>query len=501
VTALTASDVPLGLPREKSPERIQWEQQLKELNKPLTVNDLIEILGSTVKHDNENKVITFLTMLLTYTNSDQTNIGFLAESSTGKSYLPLELSWFFPKEDILKLGYASPTAFFHQQGEWQTDLGDKRDVEENKKRKVKYIDLCQKILLFLDQPHDQLLQRLRSLLSHDDREITFEITDKTEKYGLRTKKIVIRGFPTVIFCSAQMGMEQQEKTRLLLLSPETNQEKLRESIFFKIERESDREAFYRRMEEEPNRRLLAQRVEDVKNARIKHINIPEGLRRQIYQQFLKDHRFLIPRNQRDVSRLLSIIKGHALLNFMHRKRVEDSVAVDREDVEVGFRLYYTVAEANEMGLSPELYNIFQKLRPQINENGISLNEFQAAYFKEFHKPIGYDPARKTLKTLSSVGLLTENPDPNDRRVVRYFVSEGGVPESKDEAVPAGELPHTEKQNSFPLKPIQPAEICEKCGQFAVEYEFLNDGHPIRRCGSCIDKMKVEGFTFALSEIP
>jgi len=315
VIALTISDVPLGLPREKTPKRILWEQSLKELNKPLTVNDLIEILGSTVKHDNENKVITFLTMLLTYTNSDQTNIGFLAESSTGKSYLPLELSWFFPKEDILKLGYASPTAFFHQQGEWQTDLGDKRDVEESKKRKVKYIDLCQKILLFLDQPHDQLLQRLRSLLSHDDKEIIFEITDKTEKYGLRTKKVVIRGFPTVIFCSAQFGMEQQEKTRLLLLSPETNQEKLRESIFFKIERESNREAFYKRMEEDSNRRLLAQRVEDVKNARIKHINIPEELRRQIYQQFLKDHRYLIPRNQRDISRLLAIIKGHTLLNL------------------------------------------------------------------------------------------------------------------------------------------------------------------------------------------
>jgi len=110
---------------------------------------------------------------------------------------------------------------------------------------------------------------------------------------------------------------------------------------------------------------------------------------------------------------------------MHRKRIEDSIEVDREDVEVGFELYYTVAEANEMGVSPELYNIFQKLRPQIDENGISLNEFQAAYFKEFHKQIGYDHARKTLKTLSSVGLLMENLDPNDRRIVRYFVSGGG----------------------------------------------------------------------------
>ncbi|MCX8178070.1 MAG: hypothetical protein N3F10_07250, partial [Candidatus Bathyarchaeota archaeon] len=84
------------------------------LNDPkLTVEDVIDILGSTVKHDDQNKAITFLTMLLTYTDQDQINIGFLAESSSGKSYIPLELSAYFPEEDVVKFGYASPTAFFH----------------------------------------------------------------------------------------------------------------------------------------------------------------------------------------------------------------------------------------------------------------------------------------------------------------------------------------------------------------------------------------------------
>jgi aspartate carbamoyltransferase regulatory subunit len=87
-----------------------------ERAKELTVDDLVSILGSTVKHDNENKAITFLVMLLTYTEEDQINLGFLAESSTGKSYIPLELSWYFPEEDVIKLGYASPTAFFHDYG-------------------------------------------------------------------------------------------------------------------------------------------------------------------------------------------------------------------------------------------------------------------------------------------------------------------------------------------------------------------------------------------------
>ena len=74
---------------------------------------MTKTLGSTVKHDDANKVITFLGMLLTYTEEDQINIGFLAESSTGKSYIPLEISQYFPVEDVMETGYASPTAFFH----------------------------------------------------------------------------------------------------------------------------------------------------------------------------------------------------------------------------------------------------------------------------------------------------------------------------------------------------------------------------------------------------
>jgi len=468
-----------------------------ETDRKLTVDDLINVLGSTVKRDDENKIITFLSMLLTYTEEDQINLGFLAESSTGKSYIPLELSWYFPSEDIIKLGYASPTAFFHDYGvlmhregilvnfemkptkekvkedlEFEKDNPSREEIEIEYKRQMRrwkellkgsyyLVDLHQKIVIFLDMPHDLLLQRLRSLLSHDDREIALKITDKREKGGLRTKTIVIRGFPTVVFCSAKFSIADQEKTRLLLLSPEISQEKLRESIALKIEKEADREAFQKRMLEDPGRRFLKERVEMVKAARIKYVKIPEEKRSQIYQQFLEDHKFLIPRHQRDISRLLAIIKAHALLNFMHRERVGDSIIVNDEDVEAGFRLYYGVAEANEMGLSPELFNVYSKLKPHFNSDGLNLIEFQAAYYREFHKPIGYDTARKTLKTLCSVGLLTEKTDPNDRRMPKYFVFDSGVKNSAHVEASEGVrkfLPPTEKQNSLSAHNLEKAEV-------------------------------------------
>jgi hypothetical protein len=407
--------------RQKSLEALKIEHA--ELTKPLMVDDVVEILGSTVKHDDENKAITFLVMLLTFTDEDQTNLGFLAESSTGKSYIPLELSWYFPKEDVIKLGYASPTAFFHEYGNPLPDPNDNREVEDDKKRKIIHVDLRQKILVFLDQPHDQLLQRLRSLLSHDERDIILKITDKREKYGLKTKTVVIEGYPTVVFCTAKFSMADQEKTRLLLLSPEINQEKLREAIALKIERESDREGFFKRMMEDPKRKFLATRVWSIKTEHIKYIKIPEELREQINRQFLEDHEFLIARHQRDISRLLAIIKGHALLNYMNRERVADSIVVNGEDVEAGFKLYYGISEANELGLSPELYDVFQRIKSDITKLGITINDFQKLYYNEFHKPLGSKRSTEILDILSVTGLLIEKADPSDKRVKRFHLSE------------------------------------------------------------------------------
>ena len=430
---------------------------MNDSNKKLTVDELIAILGSTVKHDDQNKAITFLSMLLTYTNEDQINIGFLAESSSGKSYIPLELSAYFPEEDVLKLGYASPTAFFHDYGtlmlkegipvnfemkpskervkedlEFEKDNPSREDVELEYKRQMRkwrellkgsyyLVDLHQKILIFLDMPHDQLLQRLRSLLSHDEKTIALKITDRMLKGGYRTKSIVVKGFPTVIFCSAKFSLADQEKTRLLLLSPEISQEKLRESIALKIEKEANREDFIKRLMEDPKRKILIERVKRIKEAKIGNIVIPEEYRSFIYQQFLEDHRFLIPRHQRDISRLLALIKAHALLNFMHRKRVDNAIIVEREDVEAGFKLYYAVSEANEVGLSPEVYNIYTKIKPYIPEEGIIVNDFQKAYFKEYHKPLGLKRSSEILNILTTCGLLLEDSDPQDKRKKRYLL--------------------------------------------------------------------------------
>jgi len=56
-------------------------------NREITIEELKNILGLTIRHDDINKVVTFLIILSAFTYNDQLNLSFRAESSAGKSYL------------------------------------------------------------------------------------------------------------------------------------------------------------------------------------------------------------------------------------------------------------------------------------------------------------------------------------------------------------------------------------------------------------------------------
>jgi hypothetical protein len=349
--------------RELAQER---KKHQRELVKEISLSELGKILSSTIKHDETNKIITFLVMILTYTSEDQMNIAFSAESSAGKSYIPLEIAQYFPQEDVLDRGYVSQKAFFHEWGKFDKEL------------RAIIIDLEKKIIIFIDQPHDQVLHRIRPVLSHDQKLITVKITDRGSKGRLVTKTVVIRGFPTVVFCSANYSLEEQERTRLLLLSPEITQEKLRSSIKLLAKKLADKHKFQEELEANPKRKWLKHRVEAIKTANIEHIIIKEEHMAIIEERFYNDHNYLIPRHQRDFPRLISIIKALALLNFHYRETIGDrhTLLINEEDVEEGYNLYRKIGLSNELGLPPEVFGMWEKvLKPNISDvSGITRKE-------------------------------------------------------------------------------------------------------------------------------
>jgi hypothetical protein len=90
---------------------------------------------------------------------------------------------------------------------------------------------------------------------------------------MRTKNVFIIGYPSVIFCTAGLKIDEQEATRFFLLSPEVNQDKIREAITQKIRKEADQDKFTNWLDELPERKLLVERIQAIKNERIEQIKI------------------------------------------------------------------------------------------------------------------------------------------------------------------------------------------------------------------------------------
>lgn len=391
--------------------------------KPLLSQELIEILGLTIKRDSENKLITFLCQLSAYTENSQLNISFNAPSSTGKSFIPTEISQLFPQEDVVEVGYCSPTAFFH-------------DVGVYSKEKEGYtVDLARRILIFLDQPHTLLLQHLRPILSHDKKEIRLKITDKSQKGGLKTKNIFLKGFPAVIFCTAGLKIDEQESTRFLLLSPETNKEKIREAIFQKIRKETDSKKFQSELEENPDRTLLKERIKAIKIANIQEIRIasPE----KIEEAFFTENKTLKPRHQRDIGRIISLIKALALLNLWFRENDGTAIIANDDDIAEAFKLWNVISESQEFNLPPYVYQIYKDIiLPAFNEKnnnvseglglfsgqqGLTRREITQKHLQTYGRVLADWLLRQQIvPMLENSGLIMQEADPNDKRKILVY---------------------------------------------------------------------------------
>ena len=377
---------------------------------PLSSQELLKILGLTIKKDEENKLVTFLCELSAYTETSQFNISYNAPSSTGKSYIPIEISSLFPKEDVVKIGYCSPTAFFHNHGQYI------------KKLDGYIVDLSRKILIFLDQPHTLLLRHLRPLLSHDEKEISIKITDKKQKFGLKTKNIILRGFPAVIFCTAGLKIDEQESTRFLLLSPETGQEKIREAIYEKIQKETNRNVYLSALENQPERQKLQKRIQAIKEGNITDIKIASP--QKVEEAFFKRNKVLKPKHMRDVGRLIALVKAFALLNLWHREKTGSVITANDEDIKETLRIWDIISESQEYNLPPYVYKLYREvIIPTYQDKGVGITkqEIMQKHCQIYGRPlVDWQLRQEILPMLETAGLVTQEPDTEDKRRILIY---------------------------------------------------------------------------------
>jgi hypothetical protein len=378
----------------------------------ITIQEVNEVLDDVIKKDDENKAITFISMLLTYTEDSQMNVMFNAPSSTGKSHIPMAIKELFPKDDIRTFGYCSPTAFFHEQGLY--------DKETN----TTIVDLSKKILIFLDMPSTDLLTRLRPLLSHDEREITAKITDKSSKGGNKTKVAIIRGFPSVYFCSANAKVDEQETTRFIVLSPSIEHDKVIAGINQSVAKESDKDSFAKMVFSNPGRDHLKQRIKAIKQEKIVDVKIRDI--ELVKARFLPDLKNAKPRQQRDVKKVIGLIKGLALMNVWFREREGGYIWANENDINEAFKLWQKISTGQDYGIPAYIYDIYVKIiLPVWFENTkkdfpssvhVTRKEIIKKYNLVYNRHLSmYNLRLQILPQLEAVGLLIQERSNTDSR--------------------------------------------------------------------------------------
>jgi len=222
---------------------------------------VISTIKRTVKKEDVLIRQVFYAGLSAYT-LDPINLGVLAPTSEGKTYVVTQVMKYFPTEDVWSIGSMSTKALVRQKGilvdknknpiekrvneikkeirllsKKPEDLESKAELLEELEKILDdsktLIDLSSKILVFLEPPHHELWNLLKPILSHDTPEIEFPYVDRTDKDGFVTKKVIVRGFPACIFCSAKDESKweiwNEIQSRFLITSPNMNKEKYFES--------------------------------------------------------------------------------------------------------------------------------------------------------------------------------------------------------------------------------------------------------------------------------
>jgi len=428
------------------PERIDSSQF-----QPLSPNKLASVLDLTIKKDQENKIVTFLCLLSAYTENAQFNLSFNSPSSTGKSYIALEVAKLFPSTDVIKLGRCSRTAFFHEQGKY--------DKENNQI----IIDFSRKILIFTDMPHTGLLEELRSFLSHDDKITLSKITDKGSKGGNRTKTVALIGYPSVVFCSAGLRMDEQEMTRFILLSPEINQDKIRAGISNTVQKEVDNDGYTQWLESDPDRMSLKLRIQAIKQEQIDEVKIEN--KESILKYFLGESgsKKVQPRHQRDIKRLLSIIKSFALLNLWWRKRDGSSITANEEDIQNAIALWDRISQSQEYNLPPYIYSLYKKVivplwqEKQANMAksgasggylGITRQELMQKHYLVYNRMLDSHQLRQQiLPMLETAGLIVQESSHYDKRKRLIFPAGYRKKNSENGCEVDNNQPHHDKKTS------------------------------------------------------
>ena len=220
---------------------------------------ILDYSSRTAKEENTLLRQILLTVLSAHTQGLANNLNLRAPSSEGKSWPVMQVinACTTDFNQIIILNHITPTALIYRSGGLLVDkdgkeIGDKvkqywkwiRDAKKAKdydtadslKEKLDdllvdsayRLDLTGKCFVLLEPPKENLWDLLKAILSHDAFEIKHMMTDKSMT-GLKTKTVILRGWPAFIYCSAKdethSPVWEEVLTRFMTTAPNMVQKK------------------------------------------------------------------------------------------------------------------------------------------------------------------------------------------------------------------------------------------------------------------------------------
>jgi DNA-binding MarR family transcriptional regulator len=230
-------------------------------------NPILQYLRLYIKEDDDLLEHVLLVCFSSFT-SDPLNLGIMAPTSTGKSYVVSLVVGLFPNAESLT--GATAKAFFYENGTLvedevteerdpvigsvrmvhaelqgrvdalreridadKEDYASKAELKDLLARSMIRVNLERRILVFLEPPTAELFEALKPLLSHDKWESVYKTVDRGSSGQQVTKKILLVGWPTFIFCSAKnldtWQMWPEIQSRCVIVSPKMDPDKYREA--------------------------------------------------------------------------------------------------------------------------------------------------------------------------------------------------------------------------------------------------------------------------------
>jgi hypothetical protein len=252
----------------------------------------------------------------------------------------------------------------------------------------------------------------------------------------KQKKIVFKGYPAAIFCSANLRMDEQETTRAILVSPESTEVKIKHAIEHLIRRAVNADKFNEWLEAQPERIALKERILAIRNEHVDNIIITEPDADVIYERFFAMTKKSKPSDQRAAQHLLELIRAITLLNVWHREQSDGSITANQKDIDEAFKLWGYFFESQNLGVPPAVLSIYKKYivpayiakyesasddeKEAIRDGNIGLTsqELSTYYIQEEETTLNNDQLRKQiLPQLQASGLISiEKPKIEDNSI-------------------------------------------------------------------------------------